>query len=132
MRATNTAYSVAGLVDAVRRELKIAPGMPGTFDDGAKWALGNVEGRASRADQLHAVINGDQGSEFGWLIELKSSVSPTPTYYGENEEGVLGWTADHMKALRFARREDADLVIRCEGWTEAFAAEHGWDGAKPK
>ena len=31
--------------------------MPGTFDQGAKWALDNIEGRARRADQLHAVIN---------------------------------------------------------------------------
>lgn len=66
-------------------------------------------------------------TKYGWLIELKSTVFPVPHYYGENEEGVLGWTAEHMKAIRFARRVDAELVIRCEGWTEASAAEHAWD-----
>ena len=59
MSAVNCTYSVAGLVDAVRREIQHAPGMPGTFDQGASWALGNIEGRASRADQLHALINDD-------------------------------------------------------------------------
>ena len=64
--------------------------------------------------------------ESGWLIELKASVQSTPAYYGENEEGVLGWTSDNMKAIRFARKEDAQLIIDCEGYTEAFACEHGW------
>ena len=27
-------------------------------------------------------------TEYGWLIELKQSVQRTPTYYGENGEGV--------------------------------------------
>ncbi len=67
-------------------------------------------------------------TDYGWLIELKPTVFPAPHYYGENEEGVLGWTSDHLKVVRFARRDDAELVIRCEGWTEAFAVEHGWDG----
>jgi hypothetical protein len=81
---TNTTYSVAGLVDAVRRELASAPGMPGTFDDGAKWAIGNIESRAYRADRLHAIIHEDRtsalealardmreqasGSQDGWLL----------------------------------------------------------------
>lgn len=65
-------------------------------------------------------------TESGWLIELKASVQPTPTYYGENGEGVLGWTTDHMSAVRFARKEDAQLVIDCEGWTEAVPVEHSW------
>jgi len=84
MSAVNTAYSVAGLVDAVRRDMGNVPGMPGTFDDGAKWALGNLEDRASRADQLHALINADKthalaalesdmreqasGTQDGWLL----------------------------------------------------------------
>lgn len=85
MSTVNTTYSAAGLVDAVRRELQSAPGMPGTFDDGAKWALGNIEGRAARADRLHAVINEDRtgalealerdmreqasGTQDGWLLD---------------------------------------------------------------
>lgn len=65
-------------------------------------------------------------AEYGWLIELKPEHRPRPTYYGENGEGVLGWTPDSLRAIRFARKEDAELVIECEGFTEAFACEHGW------
>lgn len=65
--------------------------------------------------------------ETGWLIELKPSVQPTPTYYGKDESGILGWTPLHMDAIRFARKEDAELVIQCEGFTEAIAVEHGWE-----
>jgi hypothetical protein len=65
-------------------------------------------------------------TETGWIIRLKPSVWPTGAYYGENGEGALGWTADHTRAIRFARKEDAELVIRCEGFTDACAAEHGW------
>lgn len=49
--------------------------------------------------------------ETGWLIELTQSVVLTPTWYGESDEGVLGWTTDNLKAVRFARKEDAERVI---------------------
>jgi hypothetical protein len=65
-------------------------------------------------------------TEYGWLIELKPEHQRRPIYYGENDEGVLGWTADSLRAIRFARKEDAEMVIECEGLTEAFACEHGW------
>lgn len=64
--------------------------------------------------------------EVAWLIELKPRVSRTPTYYGETDEGVLGLTEDHAKAVRFARKQDADVTIQNIGWTEAWAVEHMW------
>lgn len=64
--------------------------------------------------------------EVAWLIELKPSVSATPTYYGQTDEGVIGWTSDNLRAVRFSRREDAERVISCEAYTEAFACEHMW------
>lgn len=65
--------------------------------------------------------------ETAWLIELKQSVSRTPTWYGEADEGVLGMTTDHMKAIRFCRKRDAEMVMRDIGWTEAFSCEHAWE-----
>lgn len=62
-----------------------------------------------------------------WLIELKQSVSATPTWYGETDEGVLGMTTDHMKAIRFCRKWDAEMVLADIGWTEAFVCEHAWE-----
>lgn len=64
--------------------------------------------------------------ETGWLIELKQSVSTQPTWWGESDEGALGWTTDNLKAVRFKRQEDAQRVIDCEGFTEAFPSDHMW------
>jgi hypothetical protein len=67
--------------------------------------------------------------ETGWLIEFKQSVSVQPTWYGRTDDedsGVLGMTTDAGKALRFARKVDAETVIEDIGWTEAFASEHMW------
>ena len=69
-------------------------------------------------------------SEIGWLIELKPNVATSPTWYGENEEGVIGWTRDHMLAVRFSRKDDAERIIQCEGLTGAFACEHAWGGGR--
>ena len=64
-------------------------------------------------------------TETGWLIEFSQRVSSTPTYYGQTDDG-LGQITDHLKAVRFARKEDAEMVIADIGWTEASAVEHGW------
>lgn len=93
MSAVKTAYAVSGLVDAVRRDLQSAPGMPGTFDDGAMWALRNVEGRASRADRLHAVINEDKTSA---LAELERDVREQAS---GAQDGFLLSVADRLREL---------------------------------
>ncbi len=63
--------------------------------------------------------------ETGWLIEIVDG--GVPAYWGRGgEDGVLGWTADHIKALRFARKEDAEMVIEEYGWTRARAVDHMW------
>src|SRR5678809_170473 len=93
MSAVNTAYSVAGLVDAVRRDLESAAGMPGTFDDGAKWALGNIEGRASRADQLHALVNEDKTKALRALErDIREEASGA-------QDGFLLDVADRLRGL---------------------------------
>jgi hypothetical protein len=68
-----------------------------------------------------------------WVIQLKPEHQPHPTYYGENGEGVLGWTSDIVgSAVRFAREQDAQLVIDCEGFTEAFASQQDFDPIEPE
>jgi hypothetical protein len=56
--------------------------------------------------------------EVAWLFELKGGV---PTYW-TNED----WTRDVEQAIRFARKQDAELIINDFGWTEAVAVEHMW------
>ena len=64
--------------------------------------------------------------ETGWLIEITDYISPT--YWGrvDDEDGILGWTKDHLKACRFARKEDAEMVIEEFGWTNVKAIDHMW------
>ncbi len=68
--------------------------------------------------------------ETGWLIELRQPkaefISARPAWWGDTGGDVLGWTEDHAKAVRFARKQDAEMVIADIGWTEAFATEHMW------
>lgn len=64
----------------------------------------------------------------GWLIELRgqrpSWAIVDPNDYDEH------WTTDSARALRFARREDAQTYIDHIGWTEAFPSEHIWDDGR--
>jgi hypothetical protein len=64
-------------------------------------------------------------AETGWLIEFSQRVSARPCWYGKTDDG-LGQATDPNKALRFARKEDAEMVIEDFGWTEARATEHMW------
>jgi hypothetical protein len=65
--------------------------------------------------------------EVAWLIEewdSKSSAFKARwwTLNGENGE----WTKDSLRALRFARKIDAQAYIDDLGWTEAIPTEHRW------
>ena len=58
--------------------------------------------------------------ELGWLIE-----SETGLLYLTVVNGALDWTPDHMEALRFARRVDAErfmAIVQGAG----RVAEHSW------
>ena len=65
--------------------------------------------------------------EAGWLIELKGTC---PKWWRVGGGIEPDWTADASQALRFARKQDAESYIDDIGWTEAFASEHIWCGAR--
>lgn len=65
-------------------------------------------------------------TEFAWVIEK----GPEPRYYAPTEPGE--WSLDHLKACRFARKEDAEVVqfrhvthghLPVDG---TRVCEHGW------
>jgi hypothetical protein len=63
-------------------------------------------------------------NDFAWLIE--DALRQGPWYYCGIGDG---WTVDHMKAIRFARREDAERMILAlpHGWhLIGKSVEHGW------
>lgn len=62
--------------------------------------------------------------ETAWLVEVFGQGEPT--YYGLTDEGVLGMTTDHNKAVRFCRPQDAQMTIDDIGWTNAQPIEHMW------
>lgn len=61
--------------------------------------------------------------ETGWIIEGGWSSVSHPDYWG----GSSVWSSDHMKALRFARRQDAqqaaDLML---SGINVRICEHAW------
>ncbi len=65
--------------------------------------------------------------ELGWLIERTDS--NVPVYYGISCPGVTtewAWVVDHNKAIRFARRIDAQRTIGMYGFKNCIATEHMW------
>ncbi len=67
--------------------------------------------------------------ESAWLIEFPGHGKPT--YYGLSGEGsMLGITSDHNDAIRFARKQDAEMMIADVGWNAAEAVEHMWCDGK--
>ena len=64
-------------------------------------------------------------SEFAWVIE--SGANP-PEYWNGRALDRSAFTSRHDEAVRFARREDAE-VVRCwlvKGGEYCRAVEHGW------
>ena len=70
--------------------------------------------------------------ELGWVIESGDSEPCAPKYWA----GHFSWSADHLKAIRFARMEDAKAVADSErDLADGPAmphriAEHVWDDGK--
>jgi len=59
--------------------------------------------------------------EIGWLIERTIDGM---VHYLTIEHEMVAWTSDSLKALRFARRQDADMFAYGEDCERI--AEHQW------
>lgn len=72
-------------------------------------------------------------TETGWLIETRDS-NGKPRWWGDLDgDGLATWTADSFKAIRFARKEDAERAINAAECldvmrTECAATHHLWFG----
>jgi hypothetical protein len=66
-----------------------------------------------------------EGEETGWVIEHGRSDPSRPEYWA-----ATGFDHDNLKAIRFARKEDAERVANClgGGWPEGYhrIADHMW------
>lgn len=62
--------------------------------------------------------------ESGWVVESSMSKPAQPLYLSKiRVDGVPVWSSDHMDAIRFARKQDAE---RIEFAYAVRIAEHGW------
>jgi hypothetical protein len=66
--------------------------------------------------------------ETAWLIELPEKSGPKYFQPVWDDD----WTPDVNKALRFARKEDAERYIEHVGWNRAKAVEHMWCDPAPR
>ena len=75
----------------------------------------------------------EQGSgmsdETGWVIERGDSEPGAPTYWTGFREGAGGvqcWSQNHMDAIRFARKIDAERVSYRMTQPNNRVCEHKW------
>lgn len=64
-------------------------------------------------------------ASFAWCIERGDSSPSTPTYWS----GPDYWSQDHMDAVRFLRKQDAERVACRLGQGYHRVCEHGWSDA---
>ena len=77
----------------------------------------------------HAVAKHAHKTEtFAWVIEGLWSSTDAPEYW----VGSSAWSSDHTKALRFARRSDAQQAadMMLDG-VSVRICEHGWSAPPP-
>jgi len=66
----------------------------------------------------------DHNDESGWVIERGDSSPGSPTYWS----GPDAWSQDHMDAVRFARKQDAERVACRVHGGHHRVCEHLWCG----
>lgn len=66
--------------------------------------------------------------ESGWLIELAMKGVP----HWLMVSSVREWTPDAIKAVRFAREEDAEAMLFFLGIEDSKATEHAWVATSPR
>ena len=64
--------------------------------------------------------------ETGWLIESSELSSDGPRWLFVEDWAGFAWTNDSLKAIRFARREDAEQIIPMLESVDCKATEHQW------
>lgn len=72
-------------------------------------------------------------TETGWCIEHRDSPASRPLYLYATRGSFSGWdwSDDHLTAVRFTRREDAEAVAAAHfPVTSHRIAEHAWDDGR--
>lgn len=117
---------VGRAINAYERELRF-------WNDIEGAALGNKMLAMRAALATRPAAPGWRGmDETGWLIERGGqwyAAAPHTDWTIKQAVADLNrenWTHDADEALRFARKVDAETLIRFVGWQHAEATEHRW------
>lgn len=96
-------------------------GAASRYDDEQDAVIAAWNQRAATPDVAQDAVTPD---ETGWVIEKDDP----PVYHLLSDDYDEHWTSDVNKALRFARKEDAEAYISHVGWTSPSVrtAEHMW------
>lgn len=62
-------------------------------------------------------------TEFAWVIERGDTPPSAPAYWTGSDQG---WSQNHVDAVRFARKEDAEKVAYHFRQPNCRICEHGW------
>ena len=67
-------------------------------------------------------------TEFAWVIESEDISASMPLYYAGYDEVIAAtcWSYNHMEAIRFARKEDAEKMSSRMQQKNNRIAQHGW------
>ena len=68
--------------------------------------------------------------DFAWVIERGDSRPSQPTYWAGIAATHSTWSEDHMDAVRFSRKQDAEKVACGLGQGYHRVCDHGWDNKK--
>lgn len=60
--------------------------------------------------------------ETGWLIEGRTNMNNVPIWFA----GESCWTTDSLRAIRFARKVDAEKMMSFFRDSTSVATEHQW------
>ena len=81
--------------------------------------VGSEDALASESSELE---NNGNGPEYGWLTE---KFDPGPVWLTV-DTGFISFTSDPLKAIRFARREDASRMAELVESEDVRITEHQW------
>lgn len=95
-----------------------------------KRGLWDAIGDTSLSVAVHPTGAGEPTT--AWLIELADHTSAHRWWCGQSpysdDSGVTSWTVDANKAIRFSRKQDAELVMTAFGLFHPnhIVTEHSW------
>jgi len=102
------------LTEYVRKDLAPAPkavnNCPQCHGKGQYVSGDNELFNCDLCDNIPTPPNAARADEIAWVIELAWSEPSSPEYWNGGV-GSFSWTKDNLRAVRFTRKEDAQIVV---------------------